>query len=120
MFGIGQKIGVYRIIRLLGEGGMGAVYEVEPELDVVSFNGARTRVLVGEAKWSDAPFELAEVLRLAVAMKSRPIPAGFPVESVYVLFLASVSSDVPRDIEGVRIITAKEICSLSNAGPSAE
>jgi serine/threonine protein kinase len=27
----GHKIGAYRIIRLLGKGGMGAVYEVEHE-----------------------------------------------------------------------------------------
>lgn len=31
MFNTGQKIGAYRVVRLLGQGGMGDVYEVVHE-----------------------------------------------------------------------------------------
>lgn len=79
------------------------------ELDVVAFNGAGTRTLVGEAKWSEKPYTRAEVERLAAELQLRPIPANFPKERVCVLFLANVAADVPEVVKGVPVITAEDL-----------
>lgn len=81
-----------------------------PELDVVSFNGTGTRTLLGEAKWSEKPYSLAEVNRLAADLRRRAIPPGFPQVSAYVLFLSAVAARMPSVVQGVHIVTAGDIC----------
>ncbi len=81
----------------------------EPELDVVSFNGLKTRTLLGEAKWSETPFGLKETKRLASELNGRAVPNGFPAEVVRVLFLASVARDVPKTVLGVHIVDARSV-----------
>ena len=78
----------------------------EPELDVVSFNGSSTRTLVGEAKWSDKPFSLAAVRRLAQELLNRPLPAHFPADVSRVLFLSRKAANVPTVVDGVEIADA--------------
>jgi len=81
----------------------------EPELDVVAFNGTATRTLVGEAKWSEKPYSLAEVRRLAKQLLMRPVPAHFPAVTVHVLFLSRKAANVPAVVEGVEIVDAAMI-----------
>jgi len=81
----------------------------EPELDVVAFNGAGDGMLLGEAKWSERPFARKEVVHLAGLLHSRQIPPHFPPVTARVLFLSSVASDVPHQIDGVTIVTSDEI-----------
>jgi len=76
----------------------------EPELDVVSFNGSATKSLVGEAKWSEKPYSLKEVRRLAQALLARPVPAHFPEVATRVLFLSCKAANVPAVVEGVEIV----------------
>ncbi len=82
-----------------------------PELDVVSFDGTGSRTLVGEVKWSEKPYLLKEVKQLAADLLRRTIPSHFPPVSAYVLFLSAVASGMPRVVQGVHVVTAKEICS---------
>ena len=82
-----------------------------PELDVVSFDGTGRRALVGEVKWSEKPYSLTEVKRLAEDLRRRPIPSHFPSVSAYVLFLSAVASGMPKVVQGVHIVTAKDVCS---------
>ena len=84
-----------------------------PELDVVSFSGDGSRALVGEAKWAEKPFGLAEVKRLATDLCQKTVPAHFPPVSTYVLFLSAVAPKVPRVVQGVHVVTAKDVCSGS-------
>ena len=81
----------------------------EPELDVVSFNGALTKTLVGEVKWSEKPFSCVEVRRLARELLQRPVPAHFPSDVARVLFLSRVSANVPSSVDGVEIIDAASL-----------
>lgn len=82
----------------------------EPELDVVSFNGLKSRVLIGEAKWSGKAFSAAEVKRLAKELSERPVPSHFPAAAVRVLFLSSVEKGVPSEVEGVVVVDAEAVC----------
>lgn len=79
------------------------------ELDVVSFNGAGTRTLMGEVKWSHRAFLRREVESLAKAFASIPVPPGFPQDVTRVLFLSSVARDVPRQVEGLEVLTAADV-----------
>jgi len=81
----------------------------EPEIDVVSFNGSATRVLVGEAKWSEKPYSLRDVRRLAHDLSCRPLPAHFPPHASYVLFLSRKADNVPSVLDGVTVIDAKSL-----------
>ncbi len=81
----------------------------EHELDVVSFNGAGSRTLLGEVKWSLKPFTRREVEKLAHAFAAVPIPKEFPQEARRVLFLSSVSRDVASEAFGIQIMTADDI-----------
>lgn len=92
----------------------------EHELDVVSFNGAGTRALLGEVKWSDKPFARREVERLAKAFAALPVPPEFPHDVSHVLFLSSVARDVPREVAGVPILTASDIVIADRAFAQAK
>ena len=75
----------------------------------MSFNGAGTRTLLGEVKWSDKPFARREVERLAKAFASLPVPPEFSQDVRRVLFLASAARDVPQEVSGVQILSASEV-----------
>lgn len=84
------------------------------ELDVVSFDSSGRRALVGEVKWSEKPFATMEVKRLAADLRSRVIPPHFPYVSAYVLFLSAVASGVPKVVQGVHVVTAKDVWQMKN------
>lgn len=81
----------------------------EPEIDVASFNGSKSKVLIGEAKWSSKPFSKNEIDRLASAFAKVEPPAGFPTEVTRVLFLSAVEKQTPKKVAGMPIVTAADL-----------
>jgi AAA+ ATPase superfamily predicted ATPase len=83
-----------------------------PEWDVVSLS-SRGRVLLGEAKWSRQPFSLSELTRLARTLRSKPhpeLPAREQAAAkVFVLFVPEAHRSVPAELEGVRVVTARDL-----------
>lgn len=80
----------------------------EREWDVVSRNGSNSKVLLGEVKWSQKPFEKREVTRLCQELLRRSVPEGLHGERTFVLFLPLITKDVmPTD--DVVLITAEEL-----------
>ncbi|MGN0834039.1 MAG: ATP-binding protein [Kiritimatiellia bacterium] len=86
-------------------------HKTETEWDVVAANGDGTKVLLGEAKWSDKPFADKEIEIMAERIKHRNIPAGITGSPCFALFLASVGDRDPRMkiCKGVEIVTADEV-----------
>ena len=80
----------------------------QPEWDIVSVNGTHTRTFLGEAKWSQRPFDRDELRRLVGGLLDRTPPPGLPEDTVRVLFVASAESG-PGILNGVRVYTAEQI-----------
>lgn len=86
-------------------------HKTEAEWDVVSENGDGTKMLLGEAKWSDKPFTGKEIEIMAERIKHRNPPPEISGKPCYVLFLASVEnkdslSQICKDVE---IVTADDM-----------
>ena len=64
---------------------------------------------MGEVKWSHRAFLRREVESLAKAFASIPVPPGFPQDVTRVLFLSSVARDVPRQVEGLEVLTVADV-----------
>jgi nitrogen-specific signal transduction histidine kinase len=65
--------------------------------------------MVGEAKWSSAPFADAAIDRLAVDLENRPLPPGVPPDAERVLFVPAIRSRMRVTRSGVRIVTARMV-----------
>lgn len=81
----------------------------EPEWDVVSVSADGRSFLVGEAKWSSAPFTDAAIDRLAVGLSDRPLPPGVPPDAERVLFVPATTPRASRTRHGGRIVTAAAV-----------
>lgn len=81
----------------------------EHEIDVVAFNGSRTRVLLGEAKWSERAFSRREVEAIAADFAGIRVPDGFPNSVEKALFLSAVENNVADSVAGMRIVTAGDL-----------
>ena len=82
-----------------------------PEWDVMSVNGNGRETLLGEAKWSETPFDDRDIERFAAQLKTRDAPAGVPEKSTKILFLSSVRPDssYSHRCGNVEIVTADEV-----------
>jgi hypothetical protein len=81
----------------------------EPEWDVVSVAADGRSFMVGEAKWSSAPFTDAAIDRLAVGLQNRPLPSGVPPDAERVLFVPAMRSRMRVTRFGGRIVTAERV-----------
>lgn len=79
-----------------------------PEWDIVSVNGTHTRTFLGEAKWSQHPYDRDELKRLIGGLLDRTPPPGLPEDTIRVLFVASAGSS-PGILNGVRVYTAEQV-----------
>ena len=64
-------------------------------------------------KFLDRTAEMAWLKRLAANLRQKTVPAHFPSVSTYVLFLSAVTPKVPCVVQGVQVVTAKDVCSGS-------
>lgn len=80
----------------------------QPEWDLVSQTGDGKTLLVGEAKWSEKPFEAKELERLSREVAARPLPDG-KQEAVRAVLVPQVAAGVPREIAGVHVVTGAQL-----------
>jgi AAA+ ATPase superfamily predicted ATPase len=83
------------------------------EWDLVSRNMDRTRLLLGEAKWSAKPFDRKTLERLTRALASKPAPklhaADTQLQQLRVLLVPEVARGGPAESNGVRIVTGHDL-----------
>ena len=86
-------------------------HKTETEWDVVSANGDGTKVLLGEAKWSEKPFAYKDIEMMVERIKHRNLPSGISGNPCFMLFLASVENrdSLAQTCKDVAIVTADEV-----------
>jgi len=83
-----------------------------PEWHVVSQTLDKRCMLLGEAKWSEHPFDLPELHRLAKKLVAKGIP---PVNGVrdrdlhHFLFVPEVADHTPGEVAGVHVVTCEQV-----------
>jgi uncharacterized protein len=83
-----------------------------PEWDVVSQTLDRRCMILGEAKWSEHPFDLPELHRLAKKLVAKGIPSvkGLQDRDLHhFLFVPEVADDVPGEVAGVHVVTSEQV-----------
>jgi uncharacterized protein len=83
-----------------------------PEWDVVSQTLDKRCMLLGEAKWSEHPFDLPELHRLAKNLVAKGIPSvkGLRDKGLHhLLFVPEVVDDIPGEVAGVQVVTAERV-----------
>lgn len=83
-----------------------------PEWDVVAQSLDRRCVLLGEVKWSEHPFDLPKLHRLAKKLVTKGVP---PVKGLqdrdlhHFLFVPEVAAGVPSEVAGVHVVTSEQV-----------
>ena len=83
-----------------------------PEWDVVSQTLDKRCMLLGEANWSEHPFDLPELRRLARKLFAKGVP---PVKGLrdrdlhHFLFVPEVADEVPGEVAGVHVVTSEQV-----------
>lgn len=96
----------------------------QPEWDVVGESIHGGRVLLGEAKWSERPFDrkaLDPILRALAARPAPPLPSRLAgTEAIRALFVPKVSGKarIAEEPGGIRVITAADLLRAEPGGSS--
>jgi AAA+ ATPase superfamily predicted ATPase len=81
----------------------------QPEWDLVSETEDGKTLLVGEAKWSDKPFQARELERLAREVAARSLPNLAQRNVVRAVFVPVAAPRGPREIAGVHVVTGAQL-----------
>jgi AAA+ ATPase superfamily predicted ATPase len=85
-----------------------------PEWDVVSQSLDERYVLLGEAKWSERPFDMPKLRTLAKALLAKGVPPVKGLEEkelLHVVFVPEVTQDTPGEIGGVHVVSGDRVLS---------
>jgi AAA+ ATPase superfamily predicted ATPase len=81
------------------------------EWDVALATADGRRGAVGEVKWSEKPFDDADLARIAREMAARPLPPGMPSDVSRLIFVPSTCRQPARLPDQVRIVDAVSVLS---------
>lgn len=79
------------------------------EWDVVSTTDGGNMALLGEVKWSEKPFSVAEIERIKAKLFARTRPHNLPSAAKPVIFVPQLSTTAREQITDVTIIEADEV-----------
>jgi len=80
-----------------------------PEWDVVATPDPPGHWVVGEAKWSEEPFDLRELERIATSLLHRALPPGVEGDVQRVLFVPKIKSEKSITTSGVHLMDSRAI-----------